>query len=89
MTDEYVAKTVRDAVARLNEALAEAARAGLSVTLRSTSHQTTTVGVEQLAVDVRIHKLLCPHFRLNPSRYHDNRRASVSAIGFSQVTSNR
>jgi hypothetical protein len=58
MTDEYVVKTVRDAVARLNEALAEAARAGLAVTLRTTSHQTTTAGIEQVVVEARICKLL-------------------------------
>jgi len=58
INDEQVVKSVRDAVARLNEALAEAARAGLSVTLRTTSHQTTTAGVEQVVVDARIYKLL-------------------------------
>jgi hypothetical protein len=58
MIDEYVAKTVRDALARLNEALAEAARAELSVTLRTTTHQTTTAGIEQVVVEARICKLL-------------------------------
>ncbi len=58
MTDEQVAKNIREAVARLNEALASAARANLSATLRFTSHQTTTTGVEQLVVEARISKLL-------------------------------
>jgi hypothetical protein len=58
MNDEQLARSIRDAVSRLNEILAETARAGLSVTLRTTSHQTTTTGVEQLVVDVKIHKLL-------------------------------
>ena len=58
MTDEQVAKNIRDAVARLNEALAAAARANLSATLRCTSHQTTTTGVEHLVVEARISKLL-------------------------------
>ncbi len=58
MPDDLVVKSVRDAVARLNEALAEAARAGLAVTLRNTAHQTTTTGVEQVVVEARIYKLL-------------------------------
>ncbi len=58
MNDEYVVKNVREAVARLNEALAEAARARLSVTVLTTSHQTTTAGIEQVVVEARIYKLL-------------------------------
>lgn len=58
MTDEQLAQSVRDAVTRLNEALATAARAGLSVTLRATAHQTSISEVEQLVVETRVAKLL-------------------------------
>jgi len=58
MNDEQLAQSVRDAVTRLNETLTEAARAGLSVTLRTTAHQTATAGVEQLVVEPRIVKQL-------------------------------
>lgn len=57
MTDAELAQTVRDAVERLNAALAEAARHNLAVTLRTTAHQTTG-GVEQVVVEPRIFKLL-------------------------------
>nr|WP_222529023.1 hypothetical protein [Azospirillum sp. 412522] len=57
MTDEDLAQTVRDAVERLNAALAEAARHNLAVTLRTTAHQTTG-GVEQIVVEPRIFKQL-------------------------------
>ena len=57
MKDEDVANTLRQAVAALNEALALAARNGLAVTLRTTSHQTTH-GVEQLVAEVQILKQL-------------------------------
>ncbi len=57
MTDADLAKAVRDAVAALNEALAQAARHNLAVTLRTTAHQTTG-GVEQVVVESRIFKML-------------------------------
>jgi hypothetical protein len=57
MTDEEVARTVRDAVAALNEALATAARQGVAVDLRQTAHQTTS-GVERVVVEARIFKQL-------------------------------
>ncbi|WP_169055307.1 hypothetical protein [Azospirillum sp. TSH100] len=57
MTDAELAKSVRDAVERLNTALAEAARHNLAVTLRTTAHQTTG-GVEQVVVEPRIFKQL-------------------------------
>ena len=57
MTDEELAKAVRDAVGKLNEALAEAARHSLAVTLRTTAHQTTS-GVEQVVAEARIFKQL-------------------------------
>ncbi|MBK1838174.1 hypothetical protein JHL17_12190 [Azospirillum sp. YIM B02556] len=57
MTDTELAQSVRDAVDRLNAALAEAARHNLAVTLRSTAHQTTG-GVEQIVVEPRIFKQL-------------------------------
>ncbi|CAO3439866.1 hypothetical protein [Azospirillum endophyticum] len=57
MTDAELAQSVRDAVERLNAALAEAARHNLAVTLRSTAHQTTG-GVEQIVVEPRIFKQL-------------------------------
>jgi len=55
--DAELAKAVRDAVAVLNETLAEAARNNLAVTLRATAHQTTG-GVEQVVVETQIHKRL-------------------------------
>ncbi|WP_448206600.1 hypothetical protein [Azospirillum sp. sgz302134] len=55
MTDEELARGVREAVAALNEALAAAARQGVAVELRTTAHQTTT-GVEQLVAEVRLFK---------------------------------
>jgi len=57
MTDTNLAKAVRDAVTALNEALAEAARHNLAVTLRTTAHQTTG-GVEQVVVATQIFKQL-------------------------------
>jgi hypothetical protein len=57
MRDADLAKTVRDAVAALNEALALAARHNLAVTLRITAHQTTG-GVERVVVDSQIFKQL-------------------------------
>ncbi|WP_199902305.1 hypothetical protein [Azospirillum sp. B506] len=57
MTDAELAQTVRDAVDRLNAALAEAAQHNLSVTLRTTAHQTAG-GVEQVVVEPRILKQL-------------------------------
>ena len=57
MKDEQVAQQVRDAVAKLNEALTQAARQSLAVNLRTTSHQTTH-GVEQVVVEARIFKQL-------------------------------
>lgn len=57
MTDEQIAKAVRDAIASLNQALAEAARHNVAVTLRTTAHQTAT-GAEQVVVEPRIFKLL-------------------------------
>ncbi|WP_173380531.1 hypothetical protein [Azospirillum sp. B510] len=57
MTDAELARSVRDAVERLNSALAEAARHNLAVTLRTTSHQTGG-GVEQVVVEPRIFKQL-------------------------------
>lgn len=57
MKDEELAKQVRDAVAALNEVLAEAARHSLAVTVRTTAHQTTN-GVEQVVVESRIFKQL-------------------------------
>ena len=57
MTDEELAKLVRDSVARLNEVLAKAARNNLAVTLRTTSHQSTH-GVEQIVVEAQIFKQL-------------------------------
>ncbi|MGQ9367625.1 hypothetical protein [Azospirillum sp. A39] len=57
MSDEELARAVRDAVTRLNEALAMAARQSLAVTVRSTSHQTAH-GVEQLVMEARIMKQL-------------------------------
>lgn len=57
MRDADLAKTVRDAVAALNEALALAARHNLAVTLRTTAHQTTS-GVERVVVDSQIFKQL-------------------------------
>ncbi|CAO3361852.1 hypothetical protein [Azospirillum sp. A29] len=57
MSDAEIAQTVREAVERLNAALAEAARHNLAVTLRTTAHQTTG-GVEQVVVEPRIFKQL-------------------------------
>ena len=57
MNDEEVARTVRDAVAALNEALATAARQGVAVDLRQTAHQTTS-GVERVVVEAQIFKQL-------------------------------
>lgn len=57
MTDAELAQSIRDAVERLNAALAEAARHNLAVTLRTTAHQTTG-GVEQIVVEPRILKQL-------------------------------
>lgn len=57
MTDEELARSVRAAVERLNEALATAARHSVAVTLRTTAHQTTN-GVEQVVVEARIFKQL-------------------------------
>ncbi|MBP2297497.1 hypothetical protein [Azospirillum picis] len=57
MTDTELAHSVREAVERLNLALAEAARHNLAVTLRTTSHQTTG-GVEQVVVEPQIFKQL-------------------------------
>lgn len=57
MSDEELAKQVRDAVATLNEVLILAARNSLAVTLRTTAHQTTN-GVEQTVVEARIFKQL-------------------------------
>ncbi|MBP2228482.1 hypothetical protein J2847_001773 [Azospirillum agricola] len=57
MKDADLAKAVRDAVATLNEALAQAARHNLAVTLRTTAHQTTG-GVERVVVEPRIFKQL-------------------------------
>ena len=57
MTDAELAQSVRDAVERLNAALAEAARHNLAVTLRTTAHQTTG-GVEQIVVEPRLLKQL-------------------------------
>ncbi len=57
MRDADLAKTVRDAVAALNEALALAARHNLAVTLRTTAHQTTG-GVERVVVNSQIFKQL-------------------------------
>jgi len=58
MTDEQLAAAIRESVARLNDILTEAARTGLSVTVRITSHQTYLPGVEQLVVEPRIFKQL-------------------------------
>ncbi|MEI6556855.1 MAG: hypothetical protein WCO00_00485 [Rhodospirillaceae bacterium] len=58
MTDEHLASAVREAVARLNETLAEAARAGPAVTLRTTAHQSAIAGVEHRVTKVRILKQL-------------------------------
>lgn len=57
MSDAEIAQSVREAVERLNAALAEAARHNLAVTLRTTAHQTTG-GVEQVVVEPRIFKQL-------------------------------
>ncbi len=57
MTDDELARAVRDAVEGLNTVLAEAARRNLAVTLRTTAHQTTG-GVEQVVVETRIYKQL-------------------------------
>ncbi|SMH34316.1 hypothetical protein [Azospirillum agricola] len=57
MKDADLAKAVRDAVATLNEALAQAAQHNLAVTLRTTAHQTTG-GVERVVVEPRIFKQL-------------------------------
>ncbi|WP_207456927.1 hypothetical protein [Azospirillum sp. SYSU D00513] len=57
MQDEEIARTLREAVAALNEALSLAARGGLAVKLRTTAHQTTS-GVERLVADVQIFKRL-------------------------------
>ena len=58
MTDEQLAAAVRDAIVRLNTSLADAARAGLAVTLHSTSHQTSHTGYEQVVVEAEIFKRL-------------------------------
>ncbi|HEY0837036.1 MAG TPA: hypothetical protein VGE72_24205 [Azospirillum sp.] len=57
MKDEQLAREVRDAVAKLNEVLARAARQNLAVHLRTTVHQTTG-GVEQVVVETKIFKQL-------------------------------
>ncbi len=57
MTDEELARTVRAAIAELNRALAEAARHGVAVELRTAAHQTGG-GAEQVVVDARISKPL-------------------------------
>ena len=58
MHDEQLAHAVRNAISQLNDTLADAARAGLSVTVRTTAHQTAIAGIEQLVVDARILKQL-------------------------------
>ena len=58
MTDENLAADVRSAVAALNAILAEAAGAGLAVTLHTPRHQTSAAGFEQVVVDVEIFKRL-------------------------------
>ncbi|MDQ2103502.1 hypothetical protein [Azospirillum isscasi] len=57
MTDEELARAVRAAVADLNRVLAEAARHGIVVELRTAAHQTGG-GTEQVAVEARISKPL-------------------------------
>lgn len=57
MSDENLAQRVRDAVAALNEVLAQAAKSSLAVNLRTTAHQSTH-GVEQVVVEARIFKQL-------------------------------
>ncbi|WP_169732778.1 hypothetical protein [Azospirillum halopraeferens] len=57
MTDEELARAVREAVANLNGTLALAARQSLAVHLRTTSHQTAH-GVEQIVVEAKILKQL-------------------------------
>lgn len=57
MTDADLAGAVRDAVAALNQTLAEAARHNLAVVLRTTTHQTTG-RVEQTVVATQIFKQL-------------------------------
>ena len=57
MPHDQLAKSVREAVAQLNTALADAAQAGLAIQLRNTAHQSTS-GVEQLVVEVKIFRQL-------------------------------
>lgn len=57
MQDDQRANAVRDAVSRLNQALADAARANLAVKLSTTAHQTAS-GVERIVVEARIYKQL-------------------------------
>ena len=57
MNDIELANRVRDAVARLNNALREAAQANLSVELKATTHQTTG-GAPQAVVEARIYKAI-------------------------------
>lgn len=57
MNDEELARMVRAAIADLNRALAEAARHGVAVELRTATHQTGG-GAEKVVVDARISKPL-------------------------------
>ena len=56
-TDAALAAEIRSAVARINEALAMASRQNLKVSLRTTTHQTSS-GVELVVIEAEICKRL-------------------------------